>query len=480
MASISTDPSGARSIQFIGNDGKRRTIRLGKLSLKSANEVRGKVEYLASAAAASCVIDNQTATWLGEIGDVLHSRLAKVGLVAPRGKPEPEPEPTSEPLGPFLESYIAGKAHYKPNTAKTIDQARRLLVERFGDDKALDAINAADAEDWLDSMRQRFKPATIATHVKRARQMFAYAVKAKRIAENPFVGLKVPQQVDKSREEFIDHATIARVIEAAPDAQWRTIIALSRFGGLRCPSEVLALEWQWIDWERERFTVFAPKQEKLPSGGRRVVPLFPELRPFLEEAFDLAAEGEIYVINRYRAGNTNLRTQFERIIARSGVEQWGRVFHNLRSSRQTELTEVYPAHVVAAWLGNTERIATRHYLQTTEAHMKSAAESGAKALQNAVQYGAAHSRMGSQGSSEVLTDCEDMRELASQCNDVHYPRQESNSPQETLGKHESDAKALHNPVQFSADLQRVVRAWPKLSADDRAAVLAIVDAAKVE
>ena len=41
---------------------------------------------------------------------------------------------------------------------------------------------------------------------------------------------------------------------------------------------------------------------------------------------------------------------------------------NLRATRQTELAECFPAHVVCAWIGNTERVAQNHYLQVTDAH----------------------------------------------------------------------------------------------------------------
>lgn len=63
--------------------------------------------------------------------------------------------------------------------------------------------------------------------------------------------------------------TIDAVIAKAPDAEWRLIIALTRYGGLRCPSEVLSLEWPHVDWERERMTVFSPKKEYLPRGAYR-------------------------------------------------------------------------------------------------------------------------------------------------------------------------------------------------------------------
>ena len=56
----------------------------------------------------------------------------------------------------------------------------------------------------------------------------------------------------------------------------------------------------------------------------------------------------------------------------------------------------YPIHDVCAWIGNTERIAAKHYLQVTEdyftrAAAKSGAESGAREAQNPAQGQAAPS-----------------------------------------------------------------------------------------
>lgn len=102
------------------------------------------------------------------------------------------------------------------------------------------------------------------------------------------------------------------------------------------------------------------------------MPLFSELRPLLLEVFAQAEEGTEYVITRYRSLNANLRTQFERIIRKAGLTPWPRLFHNLRATRQTELNERFPGHVVCAWIGNTEKVAQNHYLQVTDAHFTQA------------------------------------------------------------------------------------------------------------
>ena len=63
---------------------------------------------------------------------------------------------------------------------------------------------------------------------------------------------------------------------------------------------------------------------------------------------------------------------FGKIIKRAGLVAWPRTWHNLRSSRQTELSETFPSHVVTAWLGNSERIAEKHYLQVLDSHFAKA------------------------------------------------------------------------------------------------------------
>jgi hypothetical protein len=106
---------------------------------------------------------------------------------------------------------------------------------------------------------------------------------------------------------------------------------------------------------------------------------FPELRQHLQAVLDeLLADpdfdpkakrlSEQPVITRYRDAAQNLRTTFEKIIKRAGLKPWRKLIQNLRSTRQTELEESFPSHVVCAWIGNSERVAKRHYLEVTDAH----------------------------------------------------------------------------------------------------------------
>ncbi|MBI1348714.1 tyrosine-type recombinase/integrase [bacterium] len=228
---------------------------------------------------------------------------------------------------------------------------------------------------------EKLSPATVARRCSLARTFFRDALRRRLIACNPFEGVGGGPKNNPERSRFIDRSTIQTVIDSCPSVEWRCLVALSRFAGLRVPSEALTLQWQDIDWERDRMVIHSPKTAHHDGKATRVCPLFPELRPYLEELFDQAPDGAVFVLPSLRPVSAdredwkaiNPRTQFERIIRRAGLTPWPRLWHNLRASRQTELVEEYPAHVVSAWIGNTERIAAKHYLQVLDSHFDKAA-----------------------------------------------------------------------------------------------------------
>ena len=176
---------------------------------------------------------------------------------------------------------------------------------------------------------------------------------------------------NESRRVFIDQDTIDMVIAACPDDQWRMIFALARYGGLRIPSEIHGLKWSDIDWDKKQFRVHSPKTEHIEGKGSRDVPLFPELVPYFDAWKEQRQDGEPLVFPAL-AKRGNLRQYAHRIIRKAGIEPWTRVYQNLRASRETELVEEFPVHVVTAWLGNTPDVAAKHYLSVLPSHLEKA------------------------------------------------------------------------------------------------------------
>src|SRR4051794_2934321 len=102
MASISRASNGRRSLQFVAGDGKRKSIRLGKISQHAAEVVKSKVEMLNGALIAGLAVDGETAKWLAGIGDELHAKLVAVALVTPRLS-------QAIRLKVFIDGYIASR-----------------------------------------------------------------------------------------------------------------------------------------------------------------------------------------------------------------------------------------------------------------------------------------------------------------------------------------------------------------------------------
>ena len=222
-------------------------------------------------------------------------------------------------------------------------------------------------------------PNTAGQNVKRCRQMMREAVKAKLVTENPFEGVKIDLSSDKSKNRFIDAATASEVLEGCPSQEWRVLFALVRYGGLRCPSEVLSLKWNDIHWDKNRFKVTAPKTERYGKGGT-MVPLWPELRVELDLLFSMVSPGietpaDGFVITSYRYSESNLRTQFGRITEQAGLTKWPKPFMALRATHRTELeqTGLFTNHALNEWFGHSGAVAELHYLQVTESDFHTAA-----------------------------------------------------------------------------------------------------------
>lgn len=379
MASISKESNGRKTIQFVAADGKRRSIRLGKVSQRSADAVRFKVEALVSARITGH-IDPETARWLESIDQQLADRLTAVGLIDERD---------TATLRAWIDRFIGTRSDVKPLTLLKWKTTRRYLIEFFGADQSIRKITPGDADEWRLSLMKRkigqgtkhertISENTVRKHIAGAKVFFNAAVRKGLIESNPFEDLKATIRANPDRFYFVTRNEIDRILEHCPDAEWRLIVTLSRYGGLRCPSEHLSLKWGDVDVEHSRIRVRSPKTEHHVGGNARVIPLFPELVRPLQDVYDLTEPGTEYVINRHRDTNTNLRTQFRRIIERAGLKVWPKIFQNLRSTRQTELAETFASHVVCDWMGNSEPVAAKHYLQTTDEHFE-------KAVQNAVQ-----------------------------------------------------------------------------------------------
>lgn len=381
MASIISYSDGLRRIEFsLTKRGQRRCVRLGRVSMKVAESIKAKIEAIVSDKVSNRPHDVDLSKWLSGLDETMLGRLREAGLAEGVGL-------ARVTMGDFLKRFFDALAG-KPATRISYGHTRRNLETFFGTTKLLREVSASDADAWRAWLtnNEELSPATVARRVIAARTMWRKAIRWKLASENPFAGIKAGHQVNESRKMFVTRDVVNAVIDSTSDNEWKLIIALARYGGLRCPSEHFALKWGHVDWNRSRMLIHSVKTEHHEGKGTRWVPIFQELRPILMRAFEQAEPGSEYVIAKQRLGGMNLRQQFERLIIRAGEKCWPRLFQNLRASLETELMREYDLATVCKWIGNSPAVAAKHYAMSVDLDADFQRAAGAApAQQNAQQ-----------------------------------------------------------------------------------------------
>ncbi|SMP41651.1 Integrase [Neorhodopirellula lusitana] len=352
-------------------DKKRQRLGLGDVDEAGAMLAKEHVEHLVGQYKRNRPPAPSTAEWLEGLPIEVHDRLAALGLVEARKRAE-----LPRTVLAFMRAYIESRTDWKKpeNYRQAVDHLEGYLKR----DSPLGGVTKGDVERWHrwmieDKKGPGLSSNTAGQNVKRCRQMMRQALDDGLIEVNPFLGIKIDLRSDTSKNRFIDSTTATAILAACPDQEWRTIYALCRWAGLRCPSEVLRLRWTDIQWDRGRFKVTAPKTERY-GKGERIVPLWPEVRTELDDLFSIVGPGvdcaaDAYVIQRYRCSEANLRTTFNKIVERAGVTVFPKPFMAQRASRRTELERSgkHANHVLNDWFGHSGAIAETHYLSVTEA-----------------------------------------------------------------------------------------------------------------
>lgn len=152
------------------------------------------------------------------------------------------------------------------------------------------------------------------------------------------------------------------------DHEWRLMIALSRFCGLRVPTEVLALTWNCI--HLDEMTIHVPATSE--NSGRKV-PIFAKNRlvlNMLAQVFEAVRpeEPSAYLFTQLReeygngVGVEKMNRRLSNIVDRIGEFSWKGGFLDLRWSLEKDLalTRKFDPHVIAYWLGHEHAFAGNH------------------------------------------------------------------------------------------------------------------------
>lgn len=338
---------------------RAKTMRLGTDDDTRAQEAKLHIESLIRCEENGDPLPRTTEFWLGTLPAKWTSWLERNGLVAAK-RPF---TPTVGGLCDFARKEYQGS---KPNTVRTMETIFRRIEGHFGRHRNLASITRGDVKSWKrDLEREGISDAYISKILKKSTTVWNIATDYKMLSENPFHKVERPSESNKDREYFVTREVLDDILEECDDV-YRAIIVLARIGGLRCPSEIVELKWEYVNRNKKRLMIYSPKNERFPKKRFRVIPLWPLIEDSLDRLFAKAPKMEPYIFPQFRStkDSRTIYNGIKRRIIAAGVVPWGRLVHNLRSSRETELIESgHDIHVVTAWMGNSIRIAQKHYLQ---------------------------------------------------------------------------------------------------------------------
>ena len=257
-------------------------------------------------------------------------------------------------LGDFIEKFLESRRinGVKPSTLTVYRDTGKLLLRCFGYDRSISTISVNDAKSFISDLSQTQRKTSVSGAFRRSRVFFRYAVEQGFLTSTPFDFTIERVDSDESRWNYVTPGTIHKVLNFCRSDQERLALALGRFGGLRCPSEFKVL----------RFRDFTGDVIRVPENtktGFREVPLFPEIRAAFSR---LSGHPDDFIFTAY--SKYWYRKFLERAIRKSGVEQWVKLWINLRSSFVTDLVRIgYDERTIDAIVGNSAAIRRKHYIQ---------------------------------------------------------------------------------------------------------------------
>ncbi|MEC9096142.1 MAG: site-specific integrase, partial [Planctomycetota bacterium] len=263
-------------------NGGRVTIRLGTGRKNAEKAVKAITDLI------ECkkVDENPNATtkaWLKRADVKILTTLSSCGLVpsdhCENGKPW-----TLEIL---TENYIQMRKPKKASrTIEAWKRSRDNLFDKFGRECEIKTLTKQDGREfyrWLLD-ENKYTANTAKQRLRYARSFFEQAVEDGKAEINPFKVRDLSVTQTAAEKSYVEQDVINKVLEHTGNPEWKLLLFICRKIPLRIPSEIKELTWNDVDWENNKILIHSPKTK---SKGKlaRWVPIFPELKPFLDEVY---------------------------------------------------------------------------------------------------------------------------------------------------------------------------------------------------
>lgn len=355
-------------------DGQQRTFKLNKrISKSDARAIQDKYKRLAMNKRLGTNFCPHDQGWIAGADQKIRKQLIRIGVISKSDFISNETR---------LKEFTDGLIERLPEgtTRQKLKLAAKRLLDFLGNRNMRD-ITKGDAQRFLDQLLKPKREGGYGlARNSSARRMIAYCVQIwnaaidyELITKNPFRQKQLPRTVQANSENhiYVSIEKTKKLFYVIPRTEDRLRLLLMRIAGFRAPSELNALRWKDIDWTSNKMSVKANKTSHCNDGGRRTLPIFPEILPLLRELRDKHSNDDEFVLPRI--SHAALTRKVKRWISKIHETPWPKLLYNLRRSAVTDKAECFPSHVINGWFGHTERISQEHYRMTLDSHFDQAA-----------------------------------------------------------------------------------------------------------
>lgn len=263
-------------------------------------------------------------------------------------------------LTDYSTEYLAQRPELAPTTRTLFAHTFARLSKDLGAETPLADVTPMLAAQWRAGLlASGLAVSSVAAHVRRARTIWRAATSQRLAPENVFRGVSASSPAT-NRTAYVTPEEAERMLAVAPSPEWRRLIGLCRYAGLRV-GEALRVQWKDVDLHEGTITVAADVEST--KRKQRTVPIGPALMAILQKGGEPTAL--LCGLEAFSVHKT-----MHRILVRAKVTRYPKPFHSLRASLECDwLTKGFPTLFVCAWLGHTPATAMKHYVKPSKASM---------------------------------------------------------------------------------------------------------------
>jgi len=263
--------------------------------------------------------------------------------------------PTGQPLGDLWTEYLKwAKTYHRPDTIKR----ERYAFDAFKDfAQGIDSasLGEVDGQAFIQRrLRHGVKPGAVNVEIRHLKAIFSRLVKLRQCTINPFKDVAL-LKVSKQDKRILTPEEVIKALQAARkySRDMHLFVSLGLFTGARV-GEILAMKWEWIDFEHKVVNIKDGKTFRTKSGRSRTVPMCAMLESILRRY----KKDHGFIIETYRH---NPHRQFKAAMLAAGIT--GLSPHSMRHTFISLCANAgIPALKIKTWAGHSS-------IQTTEGYM---------------------------------------------------------------------------------------------------------------